>query len=31
MIKTEYNGIGVDTPEDLLKLESLLKEMDYET
>jgi len=30
MIKTEYNGIGVDTPEDLLKLESLLKEMDYE-
>jgi 3-deoxy-manno-octulosonate cytidylyltransferase (CMP-KDO synthetase) len=30
LIKTEYNGIGVDTPEDLLILESLLKEMDYE-
>ncbi|MDY0112590.1 MAG: 3-deoxy-manno-octulosonate cytidylyltransferase [Candidatus Cloacimonadaceae bacterium] len=30
MVTTEYNGIGVDTPEDLLILESLLKEMDYE-
>ena len=30
MVTTEYNGMGVDTLEDLLNLEILLKEMNYE-